>query len=83
MYNEIKKNFIENFINVNFTYSVVSIKKCLIEKMNSISPFKLIPNEDMSKVVVDFGDNVKIDLNFIWGETPCGKCVHYRLVKVN
>ena len=83
MYNEIKKNFIEKFINVHFRYSVVSVKKCLFEKMNNISPFELISNEDMDKITVNLGDNVKFDLNLKWIETPCGKCTHYRLLEVN
>lgn len=83
MYNEIKKNFIERFVNVHFRYSVVSVKKHVISKMNDISPFEITPvNKDVSVVSVNLGNDVKFDLNLIWSENPNGKCTLYKLVNV-
>jgi hypothetical protein len=65
-YDQIKKNFIEKFMNTNFRYSTVTIKKAIIDKMQYVFPFEFDYNEDLSKVWLNLGDGITIEFNFTW-----------------
>lgn len=66
-YNEIKQNFIKNFFDKNFRYSVVSVKKALIDKMEYAFPFKFVVyDDDVSRINLDLGDNVVLTFNLKW-----------------
>lgn len=65
-YDQIKKNFIEKFLNTNFRYSTVTIKKAIIDKMEYIFPFEFDYNNDLTKVWLNLGDGINIEFNFEW-----------------
>lgn len=85
-YNEIKQNFIDNFFNKNFRYSVVSIKKAIVDKVEYAFPFKFIfedKNDFISQLTLDLGDNVVLYFDLHWEKKILdnGKSL-YRLIKV-
>ena len=65
-YDQIKKNFIEKFLNTNFRYSTVTIKKAIIDKIKYIFPFDFEYNDDITKVWLNLGNDINIEFNFEW-----------------
>ncbi len=76
-YKEIKQNFIDNFINKMFLHSSVSVKNHVFEKMNTYSPFKIIPSEDFNKMQVILGDGIVLDFNIKWTNRQVKDRVNY------
>ncbi len=81
-YKEIKQNFIDNFINKMFLHSSVSVKKHVFEKMNTYSPFKIIPSEDFNKMQVILGDGIVLDFNIEWTDRQVKDRFNYVFDKV-
>lgn len=84
MFEEIKKNIIDNYLNHHYRYSVVSCKKTLIENINNQIPFNVYSDDEVYNYInIDFGDNVIIKLNFIWEVLTDKNSTRYKLIKIS
>ena len=90
MYEEIKKNIIEKFMNNHYLWTCCSNKGTLVADMNKRIPFnvKYPYFSDYEKLEMSLGNDVNIIFNLKWEERPyknsSGKeLVNYRLISIS
>ena len=90
MYEEIKKNIIEHFMNPNYLWGCFTTKEFLVKDAEKRIPFNVrYPNfSDYEKLEMNLGDDVKIVMKLKWEERTyknnLGKdMINYRLISIN
>lgn len=90
MYEEIKKNIIERFMNNHYLWTCCASRNVLIEDMKNRIPFNVrYPNfSNYEKIEMVLGDNVSIMLNLKWEERTHKNCngkdmINYRLISIS
>ena len=66
MYETIRNNIINNFLNRNYRWTCVSNKKAVFNDMIDRSPFPFTYDYDKDILMVTLGDNINISVHFIW-----------------
>ena len=66
MYNEIKKNIINNFLNKNYLYTCGCSKPHIIQNIINNNIFNTSYNFNNDVMTMSLGNNVVIKFNFIW-----------------
>lgn len=85
MYNEIKQNILNNFLNKGYLYACGCKKEPIINKIIENKIFDTTYNYDTDIMTMNLGDNVKIDFKFEWGQSSYlnnSNIIHYKLVKI-
>ena len=82
MYNEIKKNLIDNFLLNIYCYHCVKNKQALFDYISECMPFPFIVKHTAkdSIMTINLGNNVKFDINFHWEIKNNGI---YRLIDID
>ena len=90
MYEEIKKNIIEKFLNTHYLWTCCNSRDSLVNDMSKRIPFNIryISFSDYNKLEMNLGDNIKILINLKWEErvhkNNFGKDImNYRLISIN
>ena len=90
MYDEIKKNIIEHFMNPNYLWGCFTTKDFIVKDAEKRIPFNIrYPNfSDYEKIEMNLGDNVSIVFNLKWEvskyENSFGRdIVKYRLISID
>jgi hypothetical protein len=83
MYNEIKKNIIENFFNRNYRYTVVSCRKRIIDDISERLPFVVTTNNACDILVIYLGDNISISFALTWEVKNNGSMTVNKLVMIS
>lgn len=88
MYNEIKQNIIENFLNKGYLYSCGYKKESIIGKIIENGIFDTIYDYKTDVMTMKLGDNINIDFNFEWAESSYSNTnnttnrTHYKIAKI-
>jgi hypothetical protein len=90
MYEEIKKNIIDRFLNTHYLWTCCTNKKSLISDMSKRIPFdvKYICFSDHEELEMNLGNDVKIVMKLKWEEhqykNTFGKdIIKYRLISIS
>ena len=81
MYETVRNNIINNFLNRNYRWTCVSNKKAVFNDMIDRSPFPFTYDYDKDILMVTLGDNINIAVHFIWEYK--NDCRLYRLINFN
>ena len=84
MYEHIKENVINRFLNPHYRWATVISKNSIILNISENCPFPVKSIEDGNKILIDLGDNIVIDINLVWEDKIIANnknIVHYRLIK--
>jgi hypothetical protein len=83
MYDEIKKNIINNFFNTYYLWSCVLTKNTVIGDIKNRCPFEVETNTDNDILTMNLGDNIIIDFNLTWEKkVNVNNIVVYKLVNI-
>ena len=85
MYNEIKQNIIKNFLNKGYLYAYSCKKEPIIDKIIENKLFDTTYNYDTDIMTMNLGDNIKIDFNFEWEQSPHinnPNIIYYKLINI-
>lgn len=66
MYEAVRNNIINNFLNRNYRWTCVSNKETVFNDMRDRSPFPFTYDYDKDILMVTLGDNINIAVHFIW-----------------
>ena len=66
MYETVRNNIINNFLNRNYRWTCVTNKKTILNDMIDRSPFPFTYDYDKDILMITLGDNINIDVHFIW-----------------
>ena len=82
MYNEIKKNLIDNFLLNTYRYHCVKNKQALFDYISERMPFPfVVKHTDKDSIMtLNLGNKVKFDINFHWEIKNDGI---YRLIDID
>ena len=83
MYEHIKENFINRFLNPRYRWATVISKNSIICNIGENCPFPVKSIENGNKILIDLGDNIIIDINLVWEDKIIANdknIVHYRLI---
>lgn len=87
MYEGIKKNFIENFFNRHYRYTVCACKSGLENDIALRCPFPVEWMNNDNVICINLDDNISLMFNLVWEERLSnanhGKQITtYRLIKI-
>lgn len=83
MYNEIKNNIINNFLNTHYLWSCVLTKNSVIHDIRKRCPFDIEINDDNDVLTMNLGDNIVIDFNLTWEKkVNVNNIIVYKLVNI-
>jgi hypothetical protein len=66
MYETVRNNIINNFLNRNYRWTCVTNKKTILNDMIDRSPFPFTYDYDKDILMITLGDNINIAVHFIW-----------------
>ena len=89
MYEEIKNNIIERFLNTHYLWTCCTHKETIVVDMSKRIPFNVrYPNfPDYNTLEIDLGNDIKIEIKLKWEErsyknTSGRDMVNYRLISI-
>ena len=89
MYDEIKKNIIERFLNTHYLWTCCNSRIYLINDMRERIPFDIkYTYDNENQLEIDLGNNINIVFNLVWEirthKNSQGKDIEsYRLISIN
>ena len=90
MYEEIKKNIIDRFLNTHYLWTCCTSKESLLYDMEKRIPFNVryVNFSDYEALEMNLGDNIKIVMKLKWEEyqykNTLGKdIIKYRLISIS
>ena len=72
MWEEVKANIVNNFLNKNYRYTCVLNKGIIFKDMKDRFPFPFENNNEYTNMKVSLGDNIFININYHWEEKENG-----------
>ncbi len=81
MYEAVRNNIINNFLNRNYRWTCVNNKKSVFNDMIDRSPFPFTYDYDKDILMITLGDNINITVHFVWEYKNDIK--QYRLINFN
>ena len=88
MYEEIKNNIIERFLNTHYLWTCCTHKETIVVDMSKRIPFNVRYLSNYEELEMNLGDNVKIVMNLKWEKrshknTTGRDMVNYRLISIS